>query len=148
MCGPIPKSLANISSLIIFSFESNDLKDNLPQSLGQLFNLESLYIVDNSLTGFVFETNLMSLSKLKHFSVSSPNLFQLLPVWLGYLGFHGYLHKFLSRFYVSKTQLLQPPDKFWNFHTQIEFLSLSNNLNQWGHVKCVANLQNCSVEFQ
>ncbi|CAJ1977057.1 unnamed protein product [Sphenostylis stenocarpa] len=81
--GQIPESLGNFSSLIILNLYSHDLNENLPESLGQVFNLESLIVADNSFTGVVSERNLMSLSKLKNFSVSSPDLiFNFDPEWV------------------------------------------------------------------
>ncbi|KAL2324595.1 hypothetical protein Fmac_023653 [Flemingia macrophylla] len=141
--GPIPASLGNISSLIQLILESNELNGNLPDNLGQLVKLETLQVAGNFLTGIVSEINLLSFSNLKKFSMSSPALvfnfdptwvppFQLLSIKL------GYVRDKLPAWIFTQTSLkhltigdsaasFEPLDKFWNFSTQLEFISLQNN---------------------
>ncbi|XP_029128831.1 receptor-like protein EIX2 [Cajanus cajan] len=141
--GQIPTSLGNMSSLIKLILESNELNGKLPEDLGQLFNLESLRVSKNSFTGIVSERNLLSLTNLKHFSISSPTLifdfdpkwippFQLLNIELGNLKFKlpTWLFTQSSLKYltiVDSTASFEPLDKFWNFATKLEFIKVANN---------------------
>ncbi|KAK7279870.1 hypothetical protein RJT34_24929 [Clitoria ternatea] len=141
--GPIPTNLGNLSSLIELNFLSNHLNGKFPESLGQLSNLEILRLAENSLTGIVSEKNLLSLSNLKHFSLSSPSLvydfdpewvppFQLQGTWLGFVS--GKLPSWLFTQSSLKTLTIEhssasfePLDKFWNFSAQLDYFSLTNN---------------------
>ncbi|WVY96971.1 hypothetical protein V8G54_029125 [Vigna mungo] len=141
--GPIPTSLGNLSSLIKLMLESNVLNGNLPVELGQLFKLETLRVSNNPLTGIVSEKSLRSLRNLKNFSLSSPFLifdfdakwvppFQLLNVELGYLRdkLPAWLFRQSSLKYLTirdSTASFEPLDMFWNFTTQLEYISLENN---------------------
>ncbi|KAK7279874.1 hypothetical protein RJT34_24933 [Clitoria ternatea] len=141
--GPIPESLGNISSLVVLNLYLNELSGNLPESLGGLINLQRLVVDDNYLTGIVSEKNLISLSNLKFFFLRSPALiidfdpkwvppFQLHTIELGYVS--GQLPSWLftqsslkSLMITDSNASFEPLDRFWNFSTQIEFLSLTNN---------------------
>ncbi|XP_061342036.1 receptor-like protein EIX2 [Gastrolobium bilobum] len=141
--GPIPTILGNLSSLIVLNFCSNNLNGNLPESLGQLFNLDTLRVGDNSLTGIVSERNLLSLSNLKHLFLSSPALiFDFDPEWVPPFQLKGidlgYVNDKLPSWLFTQSSLkiltisdsnasFEPLDKFWNFATQLEILSLGNN---------------------
>ncbi|KAL2324598.1 hypothetical protein Fmac_023656 [Flemingia macrophylla] len=142
--GPIPASLGNLSSLIELILESNELNGNLPDDLGQLFNLDTLSVSENLLTGIVSERNLLSLTNLKYFSMSSPALifdfdpqwvppFQLIHIYLGYVReklptwlFTQSSLKYLT--IIHSIASFEPLDKFWNFVTQVQHtITLENN---------------------
>ncbi|KAL2324597.1 hypothetical protein Fmac_023655 [Flemingia macrophylla] len=90
--GPIPASLGNLSSLIELILESNELNGNLPDDLEQLFNLEALSVSENFFTGIVSERNLLSLTNLKHLSMSSPALiFDFDPQWVPLFNFYIFI---------------------------------------------------------
>ncbi|KAL2324591.1 hypothetical protein Fmac_023649 [Flemingia macrophylla] len=141
--GSIPTNLGNLSSLIKLILESNELNGNLPENLGQLFNLEALQVSKNFFTGIVSERNLLSLTNLKHFSISSPDLifdfdpkwvppFQLLNVELGHLRYKlpAWLFTQSTLKYLTitdSTASFEPLDKFWDFATQLEFIKVANN---------------------
>ncbi|XP_020210626.2 receptor-like protein EIX2 [Cajanus cajan] len=141
--GPIPTSLGNVSSLVELILESNELNGNLPDKLGQLINLETLQIAENVLTGNVSKRNLLSFSNLKQFSMGSPALvfdfdpewvppFQLLRIRLDYMRdkLPAWLFTQTSLKYLTiedSSASFEPLDKFWNFSSQLEFISLQNN---------------------
>ncbi|CAJ1976984.1 unnamed protein product [Sphenostylis stenocarpa] len=144
LSGPIPVSLGNLSSLTNLILESNELNGDLPHNLGQLYNLETLQVAVNFLTGVMSERNLLSLSNLKQLSMSSPDLvldfdsewfppFQLKRVRLGCVRnkLPAWLFKQSSLKYLTignSNTSFEPLDKFWNLATQLEFLSLENNV--------------------
>ena len=125
------------------ALDSNELNGNLPDNLGNLFNLETLSILKNSLTGIVSERNLLSFSKLRWFAMSSPGLifdfdpewippFQLQHLTLGYVRdkLPAWLFTQSSLEYLiieDSTASFEPLDKFWNFATQLKFFFLVNN---------------------
>ncbi|XP_020210094.1 receptor-like protein EIX2 [Cajanus cajan] len=141
--GPIPTSLGNLSSLITLILKFNELNETLPNNLGQLFNLETFEVSENHLNGIVSERNLLSLTNLKYFSMSSPALnldfdpkwvppFQLLEIELGYVRDKLPAWLFTQSSLkdvkiVHSTASFEPLDKFWNFATQLEFIDLENN---------------------
>ena len=47
------------------------LNGTIPESLGKLSNLESLYLGDNPLKGVIFEAHFSELTKLKYLDVSN-----------------------------------------------------------------------------
>ncbi|KAK7411383.1 hypothetical protein VNO78_02816 [Psophocarpus tetragonolobus] len=141
--GPIPVTLGNLSSLVSLILNTNDLNGNLPNSVGQLSNLQSLLLAENFFTGNVSERNLLSFSKLRSFSISSPYLifdfdpewvpsFQLLHIYLGYVRdkLPAWLYtqsSLIDLKILDSTASFEPLDKFWKFATQLEILYLVNN---------------------
>ncbi|KAH9779341.1 putative leucine-rich repeat receptor-like serine/threonine-protein kinase [Citrus sinensis] len=66
LTGPIPKYLANISTLVNLTVQYNQFSGELPEELGSLLNLEKLRIGDNLFTGQIpsFIQNWTKLEKL------------------------------------------------------------------------------------
>ncbi|KAH9779342.1 putative leucine-rich repeat receptor-like serine/threonine-protein kinase [Citrus sinensis] len=51
LTGPIPKYLANISTLVNLTVQYNQFSGELPEELGSLLNLEKLHLSSNNFTG-------------------------------------------------------------------------------------------------
>lgn len=71
--GPLP-DLSMIPYLRVFDVPNNKLNGTLPESIGELYHLESLDISSNSLTGVVSEIHFDKLSKLKELILFSNSL--------------------------------------------------------------------------
>ncbi|XP_062076546.1 receptor-like protein EIX2 [Humulus lupulus] len=72
--GPLPRDLSRFLHLRELYVSDNKFSDTLPESIGKLTSLELLDISNNSFSGFVSETHLEKLSKLKHLDLSSNSL--------------------------------------------------------------------------
>ncbi|XP_059670807.1 receptor-like protein EIX2 [Cornus florida] len=69
--GSIPKSIGNLSSLQEFGLSSNQMNGTISESFGQLSILRSLFLESNSWEGVVTETQLMNLTRLQDFTIST-----------------------------------------------------------------------------
>ncbi|XP_062102282.1 receptor-like protein EIX2 [Humulus lupulus] len=74
LIGPLPRDLSRFLHLRELYVSDNKFSDTLPESIGKLTSLELLDISNNSFSGFVSETHLEKLSKLKHLDLSSNSL--------------------------------------------------------------------------
>ncbi len=80
--GEIPSSLGNLTNLQSLYLDSNQLTGSIPASLGNLTNLQSLYLSGNGLTGSV-PAELGNLTNLRYFNLSYNNLtLGSIPAWL------------------------------------------------------------------
>ena len=145
--GPIPTTLGNLSSLILLDLSFNHLNGSLPPSLGKLSNLESLYIIGNSLLeGVVSGENFAKLTNLKVLDLSLSNfVFHWDPNWtppfqLHYINFKYsklgpvlpawlYTQRFIDILDISNSGISSiDHDKFWKMAAIISTkLDMSNN---------------------
>ena len=125
------------------------MNDTIPNSLGLLSKLETLYVGKNSLTGTVDERHFKKLSKLKNLYISKAPLFfnvnsnWVPPFQLGYASmslikigpkFPSWLQS--QRSLVSLDMSMsglsgKVPGWFWNWTSNITYINLSNN-----HIEC------------
>ncbi|KAK9199216.1 hypothetical protein WN944_014404 [Citrus x changshan-huyou] len=73
LTGPIPKYLANISTLVNLTIQYNQFSGELPEELGSLLNLEKLHLSSNNFTGELPKT-FAKLTNMKDFRIGD-NLF-------------------------------------------------------------------------
>ncbi|KAH9779348.1 putative leucine-rich repeat receptor-like serine/threonine-protein kinase [Citrus sinensis] len=73
LTGPIPKYLANISTLVNLTVQYNQFSGELPEELGSLLNLEKLHLSSNNFTGELPKT-FAKLTNMKDFRIGD-NLF-------------------------------------------------------------------------
>ncbi|WKA06768.1 hypothetical protein VitviT2T_024653 [Vitis vinifera] len=155
--GSVP-ALIGFSSLRELHLDFNQLNGTLPESVGQLANLQSLDIASNSLQGTISEAHLFNLSWLSYLNLSSNSLtfnmsldwvppFQLLSLRLASckLGprFPSWLRtqNQLSELDISNSEISDVlPDWFWNVTSTVNTLSISNN-------RIKGTLPNLSSEF-
>ncbi len=88
--GSIPESLGQLTNLITLSIKDNSLTGNIPESLGQLSNLTTLYI-HASLTGSI-PNSLSQLSNLTYLRLDISSLTGTIPESLGQLRNLTYLY--------------------------------------------------------
>ncbi|XP_059658734.1 receptor-like protein EIX1 [Cornus florida] len=69
--GSIPKSIGNLPSLQEFDLSANQMNGTIPESFGQLSKLRFLYLESNSWEGVVTEAQLMNLTRLEEFRIST-----------------------------------------------------------------------------
>ncbi|XP_030969618.1 receptor-like protein EIX2 [Quercus lobata] len=69
--GSIPFSIGNLSSLEELNLCGNEMNGTIPESLGQLSELVHLYLLDNSWVGFITEAQLMNLTRLEEFVLTT-----------------------------------------------------------------------------
>ncbi|KAH9779319.1 putative leucine-rich repeat receptor-like serine/threonine-protein kinase [Citrus sinensis] len=70
--GPIPKYLANISTLVNLTVQYNQFSGELPEELGSLLNLEKLHLSSNNFTGELPKT-FAKLTNMKDLRISDLN---------------------------------------------------------------------------
>ncbi|XP_009616224.1 receptor-like protein EIX2 [Nicotiana tomentosiformis] len=138
--------LGNRSALRYLTLRDNELTGNLPESLGSLSMLESLYIFNNRLEGVVTESNFTNLTQLRYFYASTNSLtlkvsrnwippFQAInfviggwnigpphfPMWIQ-------TQKQIVNLDISNGGIQSEVTTwFWNLASQITFLNLSHN---------------------
>ncbi|EYU38244.1 hypothetical protein MIMGU_mgv11b008016mg [Erythranthe guttata] len=76
--GPIPKALANISTLANLTIEYNQLTGPIPPEFGDLPQLERLLVTSNNLTGEL-PANLAKLTTLRDFRISDNSFSGSIP---------------------------------------------------------------------
>ncbi|KAH9779344.1 putative leucine-rich repeat receptor-like serine/threonine-protein kinase [Citrus sinensis] len=72
LTGPIPKYLANISTLVNLTVQYNQFSGELPEELGSLLNLEKLHLSSNNFTGELPKT-FAKLTNMKDLRISDLN---------------------------------------------------------------------------
>lgn len=146
---PIMGSFPNLrpfSSLKELRLHSNQINGSVPDSVGQLSNLEILDISNNSLEGVVSETHFLKLYTLKHLDLSLNQLvlnissdwippFQLDDILLSYCKLGPRFPKWLrtQKSYtwldISNTGISESiPSWFWNSSIGFQIVDLSRNL--------------------
>ncbi|XP_034710528.1 receptor-like protein EIX2 [Vitis riparia] len=142
--GSVP-ALIGFSSLRELRLDFNQLNGTLPESVGQLANLQYLDIASNLLQGTISEAHLFNLSQLSYLDLSSNALtfnmslewvppFQLYSLRLASckLGprFPSWLRtqNQLSELDISNSEISDVlPDWFWNVTSTVNTLNISNN---------------------
>ncbi|CAK9177681.1 unnamed protein product [Ilex paraguariensis] len=79
--GVLPKSVGNFSKLTSFSIAQNFISGNLPTEIGELVNLQGLYLGQNQFHGSIPDS-IGKLQKLKLFSVHQNKLSGYIPASL------------------------------------------------------------------
>ncbi|XP_021802982.1 receptor-like protein 12 [Prunus avium] len=74
LSGKIPESIGQMSQLENIGFGFNQLSGKIPESIGQMSQLELINFIENSLEGVVSETHFSKLSKLFILELSSNSL--------------------------------------------------------------------------
>ncbi|XP_010272760.1 PREDICTED: probable leucine-rich repeat receptor-like serine/threonine-protein kinase At3g14840, partial [Nelumbo nucifera] len=82
LSGPIPKELANITTLRVLNLESNQFSGFIPTELGDLTNIEKLMVSSNNFTGRLPET-LAKLTNLKEFWMNDNQFTGKIPSFIG-----------------------------------------------------------------
>nr|POE67247.1 receptor-like protein 12 [Quercus suber] len=71
--GSIPTSIGNLSSLKELDLSYNEMNGTIPESFGQLSTLVKLYLLENSWEGVITEAQLMTLTGLEEFVLTTNN---------------------------------------------------------------------------
>nr|POE51001.1 receptor-like protein 12 [Quercus suber] len=71
--GSIPASIGNLSSLKELDLSYNEMNGTIPESFGQLSTLVKLYLLENSWEGVITEAQLMNLTTLEEFVLTTNN---------------------------------------------------------------------------
>ncbi|KAH9779314.1 putative leucine-rich repeat receptor-like serine/threonine-protein kinase [Citrus sinensis] len=79
--GPIPKYLANISTLVNLTVQYNQFSGELPEELGSLLNLEKLHLSSNNFTGELPKT-FAKLTNMKDFRISDNQFTGQIPSFI------------------------------------------------------------------
>ena len=102
LSGELPESLGDLRNLQSLSVYDNDLSGELPSSLGNLTNLQSLGLGENDFSG-PLPSSLGNLTNLESLTLDDNQLSGALPSSLGNL-------TNLRLLYLDNTQLCAPPD--------------------------------------
>ena len=119
LAGPIPPELGNLSDLELLYLSENQLTGPIPPELGNLSNLELLYLSENQLTGPI-PAELGSLSKMGSLHLGHNQLSGKIPPELGNLSDLGLL-------YLSENQLTGPIPAELGSLTSLTQLELTGN---------------------
>ncbi|KAK7849734.1 receptor-like protein EIX2 [Quercus suber] len=71
--GSIPASVGNFSSLKVLDLSYNEMNGTILESFGQLSKLVKLYLLENSWEGVITEGQLMNLTRLEEFVLTTNN---------------------------------------------------------------------------
>ncbi|KAM5573191.1 hypothetical protein ABKV19_012964 [Rosa sericea] len=142
--GSLP-DLARFSKLRELLLASNQLNGPVPESLGQLSSLETLYLWGNSLSGVITEAHFLNLSRLQSLAVSNNHFSINLssdwnpPFQLTWLEMSSYkLGPAIPKWILRQTNLTglslsnaglsgSLPIKFWDLFSGLSQLDLSTN---------------------
>ncbi|XP_054823620.1 probable LRR receptor-like serine/threonine-protein kinase At3g47570 isoform X2 [Prosopis cineraria] len=117
--GSITRHIGNLSFLRVIVLDNNMFHGEIPQELGRLFRLQTLFISNNTLSE-KFPVNITNCSQLRNLSFGGNNLTGKIPMEI------GYLHK-LERLLLPKNNLSgKIPMSMWNL-SSLAFLSLAGN---------------------
>ena len=119
MTGPIPEALGDLSNLQVLYLNSNNLTGPIPEWLGGLSNLERLSLAANELTGPIPEW-LGDLSNLERLYLDTNELTGPIPEWLGDLSN-------LERLYLGFNELTGPIPEALGDLSNLQGLSLAAN---------------------
>ncbi|XP_010051569.3 receptor kinase-like protein Xa21 [Eucalyptus grandis] len=125
--GNIPRYFLNFSNLIIFDVEENQLSGPIPTDLGNLKNLEFVYLGSNQLTGETYGSEL-------GFLIALSNCPSLQDLRMGYNPLRGSIPESIKNF-SNSLQILSAPNcqirgripEEMGFLKRLTFLRLSNN---------------------
>jgi hypothetical protein len=117
--GSIPESLGNLNNLQRLDLHDNKLGGSIPESLGNLNNLEKLYLHDNQFRGAIPGT-LGNLKQLEKLYLNNNQLSDSIPDSLGYLSSLQYL-------YLNSNQLSESIPKSLGNLKNLVILRLDNN---------------------
>ncbi|KAH9723430.1 putative leucine-rich repeat receptor-like serine/threonine-protein kinase [Citrus sinensis] len=81
LTGPIPKYLANISTLVNLTVQYNQFSGELPEELGSLLNLEKLHLSSNNFTGELPKT-FAKLTNMKDFRIGDNQFTGQIPSFI------------------------------------------------------------------
>jgi len=134
LSGTVPESLGNLSNLEVLYLFNNQLAGPIPASLGSLSSLEWLYLHSNQLTGSI-PSSLGNLSNLQVLSLEANNLSEAIPAALGTMSS-------LRQLWVSENQLSGGiPSALGNL-ANLQILDVSNNQLTGGVPSTLGNLTN------
>ncbi|KAF5450561.1 hypothetical protein F2P56_030896 [Juglans regia] len=148
--GSLYEFMSNESSCLVDSLQDFHISNNrfigsLPESIGNLSNLQTLDVAQNSLTGVITEAHFSNLTKLKMLYLYSNSLilrfsynwvppFQLYSIYLSSCKLGSAFPKWLQsqknyyQLYISDAGISDIiPAWFWNFPPRLTYLDMSNN---------------------
>ncbi|PRQ57996.1 putative leucine-rich repeat-containing, plant-type, leucine-rich repeat domain, L [Rosa chinensis] len=168
--GPLPTSIGSLSNLQSLDLSSNSkMNGTIPESIGQLRELEHKYLDCCSWEVFISENHFQNTSRLHTFSLSSEAsnslVFNVSHVWIPIFNlkilyitdsklmdtaFPMWLRsqKFLNILILQRLGISDIiPDWFWRFSPFLQYMSLSHNQLRGNLPKSVSStLQNVSMK--
>ena len=119
LAGPLPATVANLTSLTALNLRNNDLTGSIPTALGDLVYLESLFLDANRLTGSI-PPQLGALSRVAYLFLGKNELTGPLPPELGNL-------RTVHQFNLSENDLTGSIPAEWGGLSNLFLLDLSRN---------------------
>ncbi|KAK2991189.1 hypothetical protein RJ640_002303, partial [Escallonia rubra] len=140
LSGDIPDCWRNWSSLVYVALENNNLKGNIPSSMGYLRDLRSLHLRNNSLNGEV-PMALQKCTKLMIIDLSENEFCGSITSWMG----KGLLNLISLDLRLNKFSG-QIPSDICHLHS-LQILDLANN-NLSGEIpRCIRNFTAMATEM-